>query len=59
VKSKDLIKMLEADGWKTVRIKGSHNHLQHPAKKGTITVPHPKSHLGIGLVNKIKKSAGI
>lgn len=59
MKSADLIKQLEADGWKQVRVKGSHHHFKHPTKAGTITVPHPKKDLGTGLVRAILKQAGL
>ncbi len=32
--------------------------MKHPTK-GTLTVPHPKKDLGIGLVREIKKQAGL
>jgi len=38
VKVKDLIALIEADGWQQVRQKGSHRQFQHPAKSGTVTV---------------------
>jgi len=28
--SKEIIKQLKKDGWQIVRIKGSHNHFNHP-----------------------------
>jgi predicted RNA binding protein YcfA (HicA-like mRNA interferase family) len=31
----------------------------HPTKPGHITVPHPKKDLGIGLVQKLLKQAGL
>jgi predicted RNA binding protein YcfA (HicA-like mRNA interferase family) len=40
--SSKLIRMLEEDGWKLVRIKGSHHHFKHAQKPGLVTVPHPK-----------------
>ena len=40
--SREILKDLKADGWKVVRIKGSHHHLRHSEKPGLITVPHPK-----------------
>lgn len=57
--SKELLLELEADGWQVVRIKGSHHQLKHPSKPGTITVPHPKKDLGVGLVRAIKRQAGL
>ncbi len=59
VKSSDLIKELEADGWSLDRIKGSHHHFRHPRKPGTVTVPHPKKDLKKGLVKGIRKQAGL
>jgi predicted RNA binding protein YcfA (HicA-like mRNA interferase family) len=37
----ELIKMVEDDGWMLDRVNGSHHHYRHPAKKGTVTIPHP------------------
>ncbi|MGH4001630.1 MAG: type II toxin-antitoxin system HicA family toxin [Pseudonocardiaceae bacterium] len=33
-----MIKLLEADGWYLVRVRGSHRHYRHPTKPGTATV---------------------
>jgi len=38
MKVKDLIALLEADGWRQVRMKGSHRQFHHPVKSGTVTV---------------------
>jgi len=38
MKIRDLIKMLEADGWRQVRMRGSHRQFRHVVKPGTITV---------------------
>ncbi|MGM0692314.1 MAG: type II toxin-antitoxin system HicA family toxin [Pseudomonadota bacterium] len=59
MKSSELIKELEADGWTLDRIKGSHHHFRHPTKPGTITVPHPKKDLHKGLVQGIRTQAGL
>ncbi|MBE0507286.1 MAG: type II toxin-antitoxin system HicA family toxin [Marinospirillum sp.] len=59
MKSSDLIKELENDGWQLVRVKGSHHHFKHPSKPGTLTVPHPKKDLKKGLVDGIRKAAGL
>lgn len=59
VKSRELIREPEDDGWVLVRSRGSHHHFRHPLKPGTITVPHPKKDLGRGLVQKIRKQAGL
>lgn len=59
VKSKELIKLLEANGWVLRGVKESHHIYTHPAKGGHICVPHPKNDLGVGLVHKLLKQAGI
>jgi predicted RNA binding protein YcfA (HicA-like mRNA interferase family) len=57
--SKELIKVLEKDGWVLRGIKGSHHVFNQHSRSGHITVPHPKKDLGIGLVQKLLKQAGI
>jgi len=50
---------LEKDGWILRGSKGSHHIFIHPVKTGHISVPHPKKDLGIGLVQKLLKQAGL
>ncbi len=38
MKVRDLIKMLNDDGWRQVRMRGSHRQFRHSSKPGTITV---------------------
>lgn len=57
MKSLDLIKMLEQDGWYEVAVRGSHHYFKHPTKSGKVTVPHPKKDLPLGTVNSILKQA--
>jgi predicted RNA binding protein YcfA (HicA-like mRNA interferase family) len=59
MKSTDLVKELENAGWCLARVKGSHHQFKHPNHPISITVPHPKKDLGIGLVNAIRKQAGL
>jgi predicted RNA binding protein YcfA (HicA-like mRNA interferase family) len=59
MKSKELILLLEANGWVLCRVKGSHHVFTHPVKGGHVSVPHPKKELGKGLVHKLLKQAGI
>ncbi|MCU4515105.1 type II toxin-antitoxin system HicA family toxin [Acinetobacter pittii] len=59
MKSLDLIKMIEADGWYEVRVSESHHHFKHPTKKGLVTIPHPKKDLPNGTVKSILKQAGL
>jgi len=59
MKSRDVIKALEADGWVEVAQAGSHKQFRHPVKKGRVTVPHPKRDLPIGTLRSVEKQAGI
>lgn len=59
MKSADLIKELEAAGWRLERVRGSHHVYNHPNNPNIITVPHPKKDLGKGLVNSLRKLAGL
>jgi predicted RNA binding protein YcfA (HicA-like mRNA interferase family) len=58
-KVKEIIEMLEADGWFLSRQKGSHKQYKHSSKIGTVTVPdHGKNEeLEHFLVNSILKQA--
>lgn len=58
-KVKDVIKLLEKDGWYLARTKGDHKQYRHPEKKGTVTVRGKHSEtLGQFLLNSIWKQAG-
>lgn len=38
VRVRELIRMVERDGWVKVRQKGSHRQFHHPIKPGTVTI---------------------
>jgi len=57
--SREVIRLLEADGWKLKRVKGDHHHFRHPTKPGTVTVPHPRKDLPQGTVRSIFRTAGL
>jgi len=38
-KVKEMIKIIEADGWVFTSQTGSHRHYSHPVKKGKVTIP--------------------
>lgn len=60
VKVRDVIKLLEVDGWKPVRTKGSHRQFKHPTKSGTVTVAgKPSLDVPPGTLNSILKQAGL
>ena len=51
--------LLLADGWRLKRVRGNHHQFVHPTRPGTVTVPHPKKDLGVGLVKVIRKLVGL
>ena len=57
--SKDVIRLLEADGWRQVRQSGSHLQFKHPNKPGRVTVPHPKRDMPIGTLKSIEFQSGL
>jgi len=59
LKSTDILKQLQADGWYLVHVVGSHHQFKHPSKPGKVTVPHPKKDLPLPTVRSILKQAGL
>jgi predicted RNA binding protein YcfA (HicA-like mRNA interferase family) len=60
VKVRDVIKKLEADGWKMARQRGSHRQFKHPTKTGSVTVAgKPGDDVALGTLNSILKQAGL
>jgi len=58
MKVRDVIKMIEADGWYLVRTKGSHRQYKHPSKSGRVTIAgQPNDDLAPGTLNSILKQA--
>ena len=58
MKVRDVIKMLEKDGWYLDRTRGSHRQFKHPTKRGLVTVPgKPNDDLGPGTLNSVLKQA--
>jgi predicted RNA binding protein YcfA (HicA-like mRNA interferase family) len=57
--SREIIKLLEKNGWYLVGVTGSHHHYKHKAKNGKVTVPHPKKDIPKGTLNSILKQAGL
>jgi predicted RNA binding protein YcfA (HicA-like mRNA interferase family) len=60
VKTGELIRRLEADGWYRVRQSGSHAIYRHGSKPGQLTVPvHPGKDVPQGTASKLLKTAGL
>jgi predicted RNA binding protein YcfA (HicA-like mRNA interferase family) len=60
VKVREVIRLIEQDGWRLARTKGTHRQYKHPDKPGLVTVPgKPGSELAPGTLNSILKQAGL
>lgn len=59
MRSREVIRKLEAGGWHEVRQTGSHKQFRHAEKPGLVTVPHPKKEMPIGTLRSISKASGV
>jgi len=60
VKIREVIKLIEDDGWCLARTKGDYRQYKHPVKKGLVTISGKLSDdVGKGTLNSILKQAGL
>jgi predicted RNA binding protein YcfA (HicA-like mRNA interferase family) len=60
MKVREVIRLLERDGWRHVRMIGSHRQFQHGVKRGTITVSgNLGTDMPLGTLRSILKRAGL
>jgi predicted RNA binding protein YcfA (HicA-like mRNA interferase family) len=60
MKVRELIRLLQQDGWRHVRTKGSHRQFQHLIKPGTVTVSGKLGRdIPPGTLHSILKSSGL
>ena len=60
MKVRDVIRMIEADGWRLVRTRGSHRQYKHSVKKGRVTIAgHPSQDLHPKTLQSILAQAGL
>lgn len=60
MKVKELIKLIEKDGWFLARTRGSHRQFHHPTKSGTVTIAGKESvDVPQGTLNSVLKQAGL
>ncbi len=58
MKYKDLLKLIEADGWYQVTQVGSHRQFKHKTKPGRVTIAgKPSGDIPKGTLNSILKQA--
>lgn len=58
--ARQVIRLLNADGWLDVGQDGSHLNLKHPTKPGRVTVPiHGSRDSKIGTLKSIERLSGV
>jgi predicted RNA binding protein YcfA (HicA-like mRNA interferase family) len=60
MKVRDVIRLIETDGWLLRRMRGSHRQYKHGTKPGVVTVPgNVNDDLAPGTLNSVLKQAGL
>jgi predicted RNA binding protein YcfA (HicA-like mRNA interferase family) len=60
MKVKEIVRILEEDGWFLVGTRGSHRQYKHPVRPGRVTVAgKPSDDLAPGTLNSILKQSGL
>ena len=58
MKVRDVLKLLETDGWYLLTTRGSHRQYKHPTKPGRVTVAgHPGDDLARGTLASVFRQA--
>lgn len=57
--SREIIRILEENGWYEVAIVGSHHQFKHPHKKGRTTVKHPDKDIPLPTLKSIERQSGL
>ncbi len=57
--AREIIRRIEAEGWRRIRQKGSHRVFVHDSRPGLVVVPMHKGDLPYGTERKIMKDAGL
>jgi predicted RNA binding protein YcfA (HicA-like mRNA interferase family) len=56
----EMCRLVEANGWRLERIKGSHHIYSKPGERKIVSIPvHGNRDLKTGLANRIARDAGI
>ncbi|MFY9658742.1 MAG: type II toxin-antitoxin system HicA family toxin [Methylocystis sp.] len=60
MKIRDVIRLIEQDGWILIAMRGSHRQYKHASKPGRVTVAgKPSDDVAPGTLNSIMKQAGL
>jgi len=57
---REVIRLIEDDGWRFARQRGSHRIYKHPSKPGSVTVAGRRGeHVSAGILGSILQQAGL
>ncbi len=60
MKVREIIRLIEADGWSLAVTRGSHRQYKHPDKPGRVTIAgKPSDDVKAGTLASITKQAGL
>jgi predicted RNA binding protein YcfA (HicA-like mRNA interferase family) len=60
VKVREVIRLIGADGWHNVKVKGGHRQYKHPVKRGRVAIPgRPNDDLAPKTLASILKQVGL
>ena len=61
MKTRDVIRSLEAEGWRRIASKGGHLQFKHPTRPGRVTIPYHRGGADIppGTLRAIERQAGL
>jgi predicted RNA binding protein YcfA (HicA-like mRNA interferase family) len=60
MKVRDVIRLIEEDGWVRVQMRGDHRQYKHPTKRGRVTIAgHPSDDVHPKTLNSILTQAGL
>lgn len=57
--SREVIRLLKADGWYEVSVVGSHHQFKHPQKPGRVTVKDPDKDIPRKTLDCIERQSGL
>jgi predicted RNA binding protein YcfA (HicA-like mRNA interferase family) len=60
LKVKEVVKLIQKDGWFLARVRGSHRQFHHETKPGTVTILGKESiEVPVGTLSNFLKQAGL
>jgi predicted RNA binding protein YcfA (HicA-like mRNA interferase family) len=60
MKVREVMRLIEENGWAMVAMRGSHRQYKHPRRPGRVTIAgHPDDDLAPGTLNSVLKQAGL